>query len=116
MPIIQSDKPKKDTPSAGLKQLTMYIEPTKKNDLLLCVQQVEQMEVYSAQLQKQLDNLKDQLEQERDGDASLLQAMQARVDQQEVISRTERRVFLLTVAKVKGWDLSGEEAATLADF
>ena len=45
MPIIQSDKPKKDTPSAGLKQLTMYIEPAKKNDLLLCVQQVEQMEV-----------------------------------------------------------------------
>lgn len=117
MPIIQSEKPKNEgAPSSRLKSLAMYMEPGKKEDFLQAVALVEKLEKHGAYVQDKLDELEELLEQERDADAELVQNMQASLEQQRLISQTERRVFLLTVAKVKGWKLSPKEAAELSDF
>lgn len=117
MPIIESAKPKNEgAPSSRLKSLAMYMEPGKKEDFLQAVSLVEKLEKHGAFIQDRVDELEMLLEEERDADAQLVQNMQASLEQQRLISQTERRVFLLTVAKVKGWKLSPKEAAELSDF
>jgi len=106
-------------PSARIKELIGKLPPEAKEQvthILSALEDVERVEKYAAGNTDTIERLKQTITDLESGDQNLITAMQKRLERQEEEAAIERRVFLLTVARVKVWDLTREEAEHLASI
>jgi len=106
-------------PSIRIKELVGKLPPEAKEQvthILSAVEDVERTEKYAAGNTATIERLKQRVDELQSGDQNMITAMQKRLERQEEEAAIERRVFLLTVARVKGWNLTREEAEHLASI